>query len=128
MEVSEKDRTGRTSLVQLLGVNLIDLCNTIIMFFFSEENRSRGGDDESRGASSSRRSQLARGSTQTEGEEWSFRGYNRIRGSREAVSGAKSTCSGTFYFTLVGKKNLMFTMVYSCLCLLTTMYQQIQTL
>jgi len=60
---------------------------------FSEENRSRGGDDESRGASSSRRSQLARGSTQTEGEEWSFRGYNRIRGSREAVSGAKSTCS-----------------------------------
>jgi len=61
---------------------------------FSEENRSRGGDDESRVVSSgSRRSQLARGSTQPEGEEWSFRGYNRIRGSREAVTGAKSTCS-----------------------------------
>lgn len=60
---------------------------------FSEENRSRGGDDEGRVASSTRRSQLARGSTQAETEEWSFRGYNRIRGSREAVSGAKSTCS-----------------------------------
>eukprot|EP00092_Neocalanus_flemingeri_P028707 GFUD01031168.1.p1 GENE.GFUD01031168.1~~GFUD01031168.1.p1 ORF type:complete len:1328 (+),score=372.05 GFUD01031168.1:241-4224(+) len=60
---------------------------------FSEENRSRGGDDEGRVASSTRRSQLARGSTQGEGEEWSFRGYNRIRGSREAVTGAKSTCS-----------------------------------
>jgi hypothetical protein len=58
---------------------------------FSEENRSRGGDDGV--SSSTRRSQLARGSTQAETEEWSFRGYNRIRGSREAVSGAKSTCS-----------------------------------
>jgi len=60
---------------------------------FSEENRSRGGDDEGRVVSGTRRSQLARGSTQAETEEWSFRGYNRIRGSREAVSGAKSTCS-----------------------------------
>lgn len=65
------------------------------MFFFpSEENRSRGGDDDGRVSSSARRSQLARGSTQAEAEEWSFRGYNRIRGSREAVTGAKSTCSG----------------------------------
>ena len=60
----------------------------------SEENRSRGGDEEARTVSGSRRSQLARGATQAETEEWSFRGYNRIRGSREAVTGAKSTCSG----------------------------------
>jgi len=60
---------------------------------FSEENRSRGGDEEARTVSGSRRSQLARGATQAETEEWSFRGYNRIRGSREAVTGAKSTCS-----------------------------------
>merc|ERR1719206_443278 len=60
---------------------------------FSEENRSRGGDDDGRVSSSARRSQLARGSTQAEAEEWSFRGYTRIRGSREAVTGAKSTCS-----------------------------------
>ena len=64
------------------------------VFNSSEENRSRGGDDEGRVVSGTRRSQLARGSTQAETEEWSFRGYNRIRGSREAVSGAKSTCSG----------------------------------
>ena len=29
-----------------------------------------------------------------EGDEWGYRGYTRVRGSREAVTGAKSTCSG----------------------------------
>jgi len=47
---------------------------------FSEENRSRG-------------EQQQRGGSQGEGEDWSYRGYTRMRGSREAVTGAKSTCS-----------------------------------
>ena len=42
----------------------------------------------------SRRALVSRCSSQTETEDWSFRGMPRLRGSREAVTGTKSTCSG----------------------------------
>ena len=38
--------------------------------------------------------QQPRGGGAMEGDEWGYRGYTRMRGSREAVTGAKSTCSG----------------------------------
>merc|ERR550532_2758713 len=47
---------------------------------FAEENRSRG-------------EQQPRNGGQSENEDWGYRGYTRLRGSREAVTGAKSTCS-----------------------------------
>lgn len=71
---------------------------------FSEENRSRGGEEDS----SSMRPPPAggrghgRGSTpggeeaewgRREEGDWTFRGYTRMRGSREQVTGTKSTCS-----------------------------------
>jgi len=54
---------------------------------FSEENRSRGEEGEVRRASNHTTQQ------QKEAEDWTFRGYNRIRGSGEAITATKSTCS-----------------------------------
>ena len=71
----------------------------------SEENRSRGAEDDggvSRPPPAGGRGR-GRGSTPGPEEgEWNFRGYTRMRGSREVVSGTKSTCSGLYYIQLGG--------------------------